>query len=239
MNEPNHESIHGTADAILRTEFTMSPSIGALVTALVAADIPGVEKRARNSHLNSKYASLDDLIAQARPVLRAQGLVVFQTFAPARGGVCVVTTLAHKSGEWVRGALYIPSPPAKGLSEEQTYGKAATYARRYGYQAILSIAAEEDDDAHVVRDSREVQRTPPPAPPSNTPQAKPPAPKPNGGSTYESRLRSAPSLAELRKLVTEINSDKSLSSGERTRLSTIFLDEKAKLEKSEARGATG
>lgn len=220
---------------------TMSSSIGALVGALAGVEMPAVEKRSRNSHLGNMYASLDDVIASTRPVLRKAGLVVFQTFAPSKGGVTVVTMLAHTSGEWVRGAMYLPSPPAKGLSEEQTYGKAATYGRRYGYTAMLSIASEEDDDAQVVRDSRDARRDPPPQsrsapsgdgqrPQQSPPRAPTSAPR-KSADEYIGEMKLAVNLVELRNIAGRVNKDDGLSKEDRQRCSEAFQTEKANLEK--------
>lgn len=221
---------------------TMSSTIGALIGALVATDIPAVEKRSVNKHLGNKYASLDDIVASTRPVLRKAGLAILQTFAPSRGGVTVVTLLAHTSGEWIRGALYLPSPPAKGLSEEQTYGKAATYARRYGYTAMLSIASEEDDDAQIVRDAGSARREPPPAQqrsaPSGNGQQRPPQQPPPRSAPHKSadeyigEMKLAISIVELRNIAGRVNKDVGLSQTDRQRCSEAFQAEKAKLEKS-------
>lgn len=229
------------------TPETQSPTIGALVAALATVEMPAVEKRSRNSHLGNMYASLDDVIASTRPALKKAGLVVLQTFSPSKGGVTVVTTLAHTSGEWIRGAMYLPSPPAKGLSEEQTYGKAATYGRRYGYTAMLSIAAEEDDDASIVRDSRDVRRDDRPQ------QAVSSSSRGGGGGggtgagqgsttsgprksadTYIGEMKLAVNLVELRNIAARVNKDQGLSSDDRKRCSEAFNAEKANLEKKPA-----
>jgi hypothetical protein len=56
-------------------------------------------------------------------------------------GVTVVTTLAHSSGEWIRGRLKMLP---KDMSP-QGFGSAITYARRYALAAIAGVAQIDDD----------------------------------------------------------------------------------------------
>jgi hypothetical protein len=62
-----------------------------------------------------------------------------------------LTTLAlHKSGEYIGGTCSIPLD----RDNAQGYGSAATYARRYGVCAIISIVAEDDDDGNAASTSK-------------------------------------------------------------------------------------
>lgn len=84
-----------------------------------------------------KYAPLDAIIASVRPVLAKHGLA----FAQVIDGNDLVTMLLHESGGSIQGRA-----PIDHEGTIQQYGSAITYLRRYALQAILGIAAEEDDD---------------------------------------------------------------------------------------------
>jgi hypothetical protein len=59
----------------------------------------------------------------------------------------LVTTIYHESGESISG-----SHPLPDITDPQKFGSAITYARRYSICAILSITADEDDDANTASD---------------------------------------------------------------------------------------
>ncbi len=120
-----------------------SPTIGALGKALSLAQgaMEGAKKDSENPHFRSKYADLASVWAACRAPLAANGLAVIQTTVPEQGGVLVVTTLVHESGEWVRGRLFMPA----AKQDAQGFGSACTYARRFALAAIVGIAPEDDD----------------------------------------------------------------------------------------------
>lgn len=120
-----------------------SESIAALAKALSAAqgEIKGALKDSLNPHFRSKYADLSSVWEVARPVLAKNGLSVIQTTRLDGERVVLVTTLAHQTGEWMRGEY--PLEPVK--RDPQGYGSAMTYARRYTLAAALGIAQVDDD----------------------------------------------------------------------------------------------
>lgn len=127
----------------------MSASIAKLATALAAAQgqIKAAEKDRTNPHFKRDYATLASVWDACRGPLSSQGLAVIQTTRNGSDGktVTVVTTLAHSSGEWVRGEITMIASPAT----PQGIGSCLTYARRYGLAAIVGVApAEEDDDGN-------------------------------------------------------------------------------------------
>lgn len=125
-----------------------------LVAALVAAqeELPTAIGKDSDGQIGSrayKYLSLDKLIAETRPILQKHGLSIVQVPSFAErgddGAIPVLgSRLVHTSGECMAmGAvpLYLTDKTMQGL------GAAITYARRYAWQSILGIAAEEDTDA--------------------------------------------------------------------------------------------
>ena len=109
--------------------------------ATVQAQITYAKKDADNPFFKSKYADLQAVWDACREPLTAAGLSVIQTTEPAEGGVCIVTTLLHESGQWMRGKLFMK--PVK--NDPQGIGSCITYARRYALAAIVGVYQADDD----------------------------------------------------------------------------------------------
>lgn len=121
-----------------------SPWVGKLFEALskAQAKIIGAKKDTANPFFKSKYADLASIWDACRGPLAENGLCVIQTTRQAGDkGVCIVTTLGHSSGEWIRGELYLPSKE----STAQALGSAITYGRRYSLAAIVGVCPDDDD----------------------------------------------------------------------------------------------
>ena len=130
-----------------------SDNIGALTAALIAAQnefLPVLKTKenpaykrenARGVKITSKYAGLDDALEATQPALAKNGLAVLQFPINDGDRVGVLSFLSHVSGEFIYDSFTLP------LSKQDPQGGvgAVTYARRTGYLAILSIAAEDDD----------------------------------------------------------------------------------------------
>lgn len=125
-----------------------SESIAALAAALskAQADITGALKDSSNPFFKSKYADLASCWDACRKQLAANGLCVIQTTTHTDAGVMLVTTLAHSSGEWIRGTL----PVLTKDNSAQGQGSGLTYARRYALAAIVGLA-QIDDDAEAAQ----------------------------------------------------------------------------------------
>jgi len=130
------------ASAIIET--TQSEDIKELVAALVKvqAEIQPATKDKTNPFFHKNYADLSDVWAVCREPLSQNGLAVIQTMDGSNGNIIVVTTLAHISGQWMKGKL--PIKPVK--DDPQAIGSAITYGRRYSLSAIVGVVSEEDDD---------------------------------------------------------------------------------------------
>lgn len=127
--------------------------MSALAEALVAAqaELPlsiGKDADGQIQSRTYRYLTLDKLIAETRPTLQRNGLSIVQWPAVIEKGDGTLapglsTELRHVSGEVLRETmpLYVEPKTMQGL------GAAITYARRYAWQSVLGIAAEEDTDA--------------------------------------------------------------------------------------------
>jgi len=125
---------------------TQSAEIKDLVTALVKVQgkIKGAKMDSENPYFKSHYADLTSVWEACRDLLSANGLAVVQTMGgETPESVTVVTTLAHTSGQWIRGSLIMK--PVK--ADPQGAGSAITYARRYALAAIVGVCPEDDDGA--------------------------------------------------------------------------------------------
>ena len=125
-----------------------SESIAALAAALskAQADITGALKDSSNPFFKSKYADLASCWDACRKQLAANSLAVIQTTEVTEAGTVLVTTLAHSSGEWMRGTL----PVVTKDNGPQAQGSGITYARRYALAAIVGLA-QIDDDAEAAQ----------------------------------------------------------------------------------------
>jgi len=130
---------------------TRSESITELAKAMVKAqrDFGPLIKGSINPFFKSKYSDLAAVMDVARGPLAENELFVTQTTDAdiADGFLAVETTLVHSSGEWIAGCLKIPLVK----NDPQGLGSAMTYARRYALQAILGLAAEDDDGEAATR----------------------------------------------------------------------------------------
>jgi len=139
-----------------------SATIEKVAPALVRtqAEIGRIETTAENPHFKARYIDLAGLREIVRPILAKNELALVQTFGETNGeSVCVITTLLHASGEWLRTSLSLPYGRGSG---PQVVGSAITYARRYSLCAILGLAADRDDDGNTAQSS--VERKAPPLP---------------------------------------------------------------------------
>jgi len=155
-----------------------SSTIGQLAGALAEAHkkFKPLKKETVNPFYKSKYADLAAVIEATDEALSANGLAIIQPPTMASGSSVTVTTmLVHSSGEWIRADLSMPTDKANA----QGIGSAMTYARRYAYQAFVSVAAEMDDDGNAAS-GKDVKEATMPKPPK-----KETAPKPNGEESFK------------------------------------------------------
>lgn len=95
------------------------------------------------------YADLPTIVAKIRPVLAKHGLAVAQDVEIQDGRVVVSTRIYHVSGYMEKFGPVV----LNGGNDAQAAGSAITYARRYALCAALNIAADEDDDGQINKNS--------------------------------------------------------------------------------------
>ncbi|MEH1780248.1 MAG: ERF family protein [Nostoc sp.] len=116
-----------------------------LISALIKAkaEFQPIHKNKTNPHYKSQYADLDSVLDAVTPALNAHGLAIIQLVGIVDGKTVLETHLYHESGEFSKSVFPLPE-----TSDPQKIGSALTYARRYSLCAILSVVADEDNDAN-------------------------------------------------------------------------------------------
>ena len=90
-----------------------------------------------------KFASLDEIMIEIRPILAKCGLFVQQPIT----GDFITTIVRHESGQFRAFSMPMVAWQGQGTTAIQNLGGAITYMRRYSLGAALALATEEDDDA--------------------------------------------------------------------------------------------
>jgi hypothetical protein len=124
---------------------SQSESINELLTALSKAQskIQCAIKNNKSSFFKDhSYADLNSVWEACRDQLTSNGLSVIQSTEGTRETLCLVTTLGHSSGQWIKS--YLPLMLTK--FDPQALGSAMTYAKRYALSAMVGVCADEDDD---------------------------------------------------------------------------------------------
>lgn len=122
-----------------------SADISEIAKALLTfqAQAHGVVKDSKNPHFKNRYASLEAVVEEARPVLQSVGICWMQ--APGKinaGNIGMTTLLMHAaSGQWISSDMEIPL----GKQDPQGAGSAITYAQRYALMASLGLPPLDDD----------------------------------------------------------------------------------------------
>lgn len=159
-----------------------SATLGKLVEALAKAQLSfqPILKTVENvfyttDRKKAMYADLASVIAATQKPLAENGLVIIQSsiVKAAEKQAGTRSLLIHMSDEWLEHEVLLPAT-AKAKEwkdgvqvpylkfDAQTCGIAITYSRRYSYQSLIGVAAEEDDDGNSIGEaasgSRDAQK---------------------------------------------------------------------------------
>jgi hypothetical protein len=111
------------------------------------AEISNPKNTANNPFFKSKYAPLNEILTEVRPLLTKFGLSVIQHPGGDGERITITTILLHESGEWIE---FEPLTLKAVKADPQAAGSAITYGRRYSLSAVLGISSEDDDDGNIV-----------------------------------------------------------------------------------------
>lgn len=125
-----------------------SDSIENLAKALskFQSEVKNPANSANNPFFKSKYAPLNEILNDCRPLLSKHGLSVIQSPSGDGVDISITTMLLHESGEWIESD---PLTLKAVKADPQGAGSCITYSRRYSLAAILGISSEDDDDGNV------------------------------------------------------------------------------------------
>lgn len=106
-----------------------------------------------NPYYNSKYADLSSVMNACKKPLSINNLSITQTMIPdQKGGIVLVTTLMHSSGQWIKSYAPILMEPKDDINTDkkkklliQALGSAITYIRRYTLSAMVGVTPDDDD----------------------------------------------------------------------------------------------
>lgn len=146
MDEQNTEMVRGAMP---------SKVAGALVKA--QAHATGVEKGAYDKHLGRNYASMDQIIQEARASLAHAGLGVLVDSWRTHDSVLEVAFLVvHESGEtWRSGPVEVPVVVKGGMAPDKATATALTYATGYFERALCNLPRVEKGAQPDERDDRD------------------------------------------------------------------------------------
>ena len=127
-------------------------------------EIINPKNSAVNPFFKSKYAPLNDILTEVRPLMSKHGLAIIQNTTSENTLIGIQTMILHESGQFIKSdVMYIKSD--KDTAQGQ--GSAITYGRRYQISAMLSIASEDDDDGNGAEPPKKTTPPPPEKPKGN------------------------------------------------------------------------
>ena len=134
------ESIGAIAAALAKAQAELANPEKSL-TATIRSGVP------REGERTFRYAPLSSGLDIVRKTLGQHEIATVQATAidTEAGLICLTTTLAHSSGEWMSSDW--PVCPISETATPHRMGAALTYARRYALFTLVGIAGEDDLDA--------------------------------------------------------------------------------------------
>lgn len=123
----------------------------ALSAALAAfqAECPTIKKERKNTHLNTAYAKIDDIMATIQPVLSKHGLSVSFDTPSTNESLTAICHVMHSAGASFSRQVTVPVDKGmRGANITQQLGSASSYAQRYALIAALNlnVTDRQDDD---------------------------------------------------------------------------------------------
>lgn len=120
------------------------------------AEVQNPKNTADNPFYKSKYAPLNEILNEVRPLLSLHGLAVIQSPSGDGEKITINTLLVHESGEWIE---FDPLTLKAEKITPQGAGVAITYGRRYSLSSVTGIASEPDDDGNSLEGEQDQATT--------------------------------------------------------------------------------
>ena len=170
--------------------------------AAAQSEMMPVIRTASNRHLGNKYAKLEDIDREMRPIYTAHGFSVRfgSAQAPREGDTRITCTVAHDAGYFEEHYLDAPASTTgsqggkMAVTAVQAIGSVVTYLRRYLLTMVFNVVlADEDDDGEGMRGTAAAASTP------RAPRrAEPAAPATNGNPATRTKEQWEAWLEKLR-----------------------------------------
>lgn len=116
------------------------------------AECPTIKKERKNTHLNTAYAKIDDIMAAIQPVLSRHGLSVSFDTPSNKESLTAICYVMHSAGAKFSRQVTVPVDTGmRGANITQQLGSASSYAQRYALIAALNlnVTDRQDDDGGV------------------------------------------------------------------------------------------
>ena len=122
--------------------------------AAAQSEMMPVIRSAQNKHLGNKYAKLEDIDREMRPIYTKHGFSVRFGSAPAprEGDMRITCTVAHEDGFFEENHLDAPATLVgsqggrMAVTPVQAVGSVVTYLRRYLSTMVFNVVLADDDD---------------------------------------------------------------------------------------------
>lgn len=119
--------------------YTMKDILAKLLK--VQMELKPIKKDDVNPHFKNRYFDINSLLAEVKPILSANGLVLVQ---PLDKNTLSTNIYDVESGEYLGSTVNLPE-----MTDPQKMGSVISYFRRYSLVSLLAIEGEEDDDGNV------------------------------------------------------------------------------------------
>lgn len=117
-------------------------------------EIGAIKKDSQNPFFKSKYFDINAILAEVKPILNKNGLVLLQAIVMVDGHSTLNTAIVDAdSKEKIESNFYLPE-----ITDPQKVGAGITYYRRFSLQSLLALEAE-DDDGNTASASASVKKS--------------------------------------------------------------------------------
>lgn len=107
----------------------------------VQKEVGAIVRDSTNPFFKSQYFDINGLLAELKPILNEQGLIVLQPLTNIEGKLALETlVIDEESGDQIKSIVTLSENP-----DPQKMGSAITYFRRYALQSFFLLQAQDDD----------------------------------------------------------------------------------------------
>jgi len=107
-------------------------------------EIPTVIERGKTN--NGKYATLEDINEEIRPILQKWGFGILFRIKQTDSDIAVTGVLSHKTGHCEETTISLPRDTSGSKNNVQAVGSSTSYGKRYVLCALLNISTRGEDD---------------------------------------------------------------------------------------------